>query len=360
LIRARRARALAARRGLGPEGAAAVLVGLLGLLVSARAEAGPPGPSTEAPKMAADRSLADALVVEPGATCLERATLLNNLLSWRDSERVDLRVTLRVRGSAVDPLAVMFTVVVGEELVVERRFAPAPQDCADLHAVVALALAIALDDTLAGELGIVAPPNPLAPSRSVAQIEARDGDLPAEPAPTRDRAERPALAVTAAAGVFAGLTPRLSAGGTLSFDIRPRDHFDVRLGALATHLPGFALDTGEVAITLAAARVDLCWGSAPISVRVRVCGGMAGGATLSRGRGFATNFQRTTPWFAAIVGIDLAIHLVGPLALDLALDGVFPVQRTRLDVRSDAGQLLASERLPIAGIQVFVGPRFEF
>ncbi len=332
---------------------------LAGLILAAPARAAPPEPATAAPAMAEDRPLAAALVVEPGATCLDRAALLDSVLSWRDSDRVDRRVTIGVRGASEDPRALEFEVRVGEDAVIERRFDPAPSDCADLHAVVGLAIAITLDETLAGQLGIVEPP-PSAPA-PVDQIEAGDGDIPAEPGPPLEPERRgPTLAVTAAAGVFAGLTPGLSAGGLLSFDIRPRDHFDLRLGALATHLPGFALDVGEVATTLAAGRVDLCWGTAPIAVRLRVCGGFAGGATRSRARGFEVNFVETLPWFAGIADIDVAVRLVGPLALELRIEGVFPVQRTRLEIRSEAGQRLASERFPLAGVLVAVGPRIEF
>lgn len=332
--------------------------GLATVLAASPARAAPPEGSTRAPKMASDRSLADALSVEPGATCLDHATLLEDLASWRDEPRVDLRVDIRVRGSTSNPLALAFELALNDEVVVERRFDPAPSNCADLHAVVALAIAIALDDTLASELGIVAPAEQPKP---VDQVEAGDGDLPRDrgkkPTPTR---KGPGLAVTAAAGLFAGLTPRLSAGGLVSFDIRPRDHFDIRLGVLATHLPKLDLDTGHVAVTLAAGRADLCWGTAPIEVRLRICGGVAGGATVSRASGFDSNFRRTTPWFAGLLGIDLTAHLIGPLALELRVEGVFPFQRTRLDVRSDAGQLLASEVFPVVGVLVAVGPRFEF
>jgi hypothetical protein len=339
--------------------AAALLLAASAMLIAQLARAAPPEHSTHAPKMPTDRSLAEAVAVEPGATCLDHATLVEHLGSWRDDLRVDLRVSVRVRGSTSDPRSLEFSVVVRDEIVAERRFDPAPSGCADLHAVVALAIAIALDDTLASELGIIEAGDPLAP---VDQVEPGDGDLPSDrdrPTPTTRR-RGPALAVTAAAGVFGGLTPKLSAGGLLSFDIRPRDHFDVRIGGLATHLPSFALDAGEVAVTLAAGRVDLCWGTQPIAVRLRVCGGVAGGAAVSRASGFASNFRRTTPWFAGLAGIDIAVHLIGPLALDLGVEAVFPFQRTRLDIRSDEGQLLASERFPVAGLLVAVGPRFEF
>ncbi|PRP93371.1 hypothetical protein ENSA5_42690 [Enhygromyxa salina] len=306
--------------------------------------------------MSAVRTLDDALAVEPGLTCLDRATLLANLLSWRDAAEVDPRVSIRVRGSSDSPRALSFVVRVRDEVAVERRFEPAPDSCADLHAVVALAIAIALDDTLATELGLVDE------AARVEQARPGEGDLPSQarrtPPPPRRRG--PALALTAAAGAFAGLTPGLSGGGELSLDLRPLDHFDLRFGALATHLPGFKLDEGRVGVTLAAGRLDLCWGTAPRVVRLRTCGGVAAGASVSVGRGYTDNFRRAIPWLGGIAAVDLAVHLVGPLALELRVEGVFPFHRTRIDVRSTGGQLLASERFPVAGLVVAVGPRFEF
>jgi hypothetical protein len=333
--------------------------------LGAPAHAAPPSP-TEAPKIAPDRSLAEALTVEPGATCLDRARLLEGLQSWSDSPRVDLRVAIDVRGSATEAQVLEFQVRVGEDVVVERRFDPAPSRCADLHATVTLAIAIALDDTLATELGIVeAPsPNPEPEPRDdgLEQAEPEADDIPSRPPrelPPRRRSGPP-LAITAAGAMFAGVTPRVSAGGLLSFDIRPRDHFDLRLGALVTHLPGFALDSGEVAVTLAAGRFDLCWGTEPMVIRLRLCGGVAGGAAISRGSGFDRNLRQTTPWFAGIAGVDVTLHLVGPLAVELRIEGVFPFQRTHVDVGREGGGLILREPFPVAGLLVALGPRFEF
>ena len=304
--------------------------------------------------MASHRTLGDALAVEPGATCLDRKTLLADLLSWRDAERVDQRVAIRVVGSSKDPRELSFALWIRDELAVERRFEPAPDDCADLHAVVALAIAIALDDSLASELGI-APP--------VEQVQPGEGDLPnferereREPPPRPG----PAFAITAAAAAFVGPTPRLSAGGELFFDLRPLDHFDIRVGGFATHLPSFPLGEGQVAVTVAAGRLDLCWGTAPRSVRLRLCGGLAAGATLSRASGFSISNQQADTYFAAIPSIDLAARVIGPLALELRVEGVFPLQHTELVIRDPDNNFVTSEPFPVAGFIIAVGPRFEF
>jgi hypothetical protein len=344
---------------------AAVALALAG--VSSSAIAAPPAGApvqpdgTTAPRMREDRTLADALTVEPGTTCLEREALLADIRSWRDDDQIDQRIAIRVRGSSDDPHSLAFAVWFGDELVIERSFDQAPESCTDLHAVVALAIAIALDDALPVELGIVDPP-----PEPVEQVDAGTGDVPDftdEPDP-KPRRRGPAFAVTIAPAAFVGVAPRASFGGLASFDIRPLEHFDVRLGVLATHLPRFELDAlgyeGRVGVTVAAGRVDLCWGTSPRRVRARLCAGVAGGATVSAGHGYTTDFRRSMPWFAGIAGADVAVRLIGPLSLELRVEGVFPFQRTVLDVRSTGGQLLARERFPVAGLIAAVGPRFEF
>jgi hypothetical protein len=315
------------------------------------------------------RTLTEAMLIEPGATCLVPETMVEHVRSWRDHDQVEDGITISVRGSNDNPRSLSFAVRFGDEVVIERGFDEAPENCTDLHAVVGLAIAIALDDALPPELGIVVP-EPPEPVEPVEQVEAGAGDLPDfsddddEPESESPRRRGPVLAVTVEAGAFVGLTPRASLGGLASLDIRPLDHFDVRIGALVTHLPRFELDwpgyDGHVDISVAAGRLDLCWGTAPRRVRGRVCAGAAGGATISAGRGYTTDFRRTTPWFAALGGLDVSARLIGPLALELRVEGVFPFQRTTLDVRSPGGQLLARERFPVAGLIVSVGPRLEF
>ena len=321
--------------------------------VSMQAAAAPPSTDTSAPMM--DRSLDEALVLEPGATCLARDKLITEIRAERiKNDPVDERLEIHVNGSSEHPHSVHVSIWIDGQLWMERPFNEKKiTSCADLYTFAGLAVAIMLDDLILLE-----------------QAQAEESDLPdfSDDEPEEEPTERrrgPPLAVMAAGAAFIGVTPQPSFGGLLSFDIRPLDHFDVRIGALATHLSGFRLDSpgydeGRVDVTVAAGRVDLCWGTAPRRVRGRVCGGVAGGAAVSAGHGYTTDFRRTTPWFAGLAGFDLSVQLIGPLALELRLEGVFPLQRTVLDIRSASGQLLARERFPLAGMIIAVGPRIEF
>lgn len=321
-------------------------------------------PALHAP--APERPLAEALQVEPGASCLEPTTLLEHLASWRGDDLLDARLAVLVVGSAADPRAIRVEIWVGPELWIERSFEAAPERCADRHAVVALAIAIALDDTLAEELGLIAPlepddsgePNPPAEPEPTEQVH--EDELPSDDSATSEAlGRRTKLGLTAAAGVFGGVHPQLAAGGSLTFDMRPRPHFDLRVGAMATHAPTLRFLEGSVASTVAAGRVDLCWGTLPRTIRLRLCGGFAGGALVAQARGFARNYDRTYPWMALLAGIDLVIQLVGPLALELRIDGFAALQRNILEI-DEASATVGSLGYPAGGLMIGLGPRFEF
>lgn len=347
-----------------------VLASWLASASASEAHAAPPSLPTQRP-------LSEAISLDPGATCLDRQALLDDLGSWRDHPTIDERLRVEVRGDPDDPRALGFVVELDGRETAVRRFDEAPARCEDLHAVVALAIAIALDDSLASDLGIVEPAEPSAPADPLAPVEPSEpadplapvdqqapgeGDLPRlepRPRPPLDR-PGPALALTPLALISAGLTPRLTGGAGLSFDIRPRDHFDVRLGGLVVHESGIPLSTGRVAMTLAAGRVDLCWGTAPLTVRLRLCAGVAGGATIASAAQLPDAHVEALPWIAGIGDVDVAVHLIGPLALEFRVEGVFPLMRNRFVVDDELNQVVDSVRPEVAGLLVGIGPRFEF
>jgi hypothetical protein len=334
--------------------AIAFVVATIVALTSPRAIAGPPPDPPQRP-------LAEAIQVEPGASCLDPATLLQHLQSWRDAPELDARIAVLIHGSD-DPRQIGFEVWVGSTAWIERSFDPAPEQCADRHAVVALAIAIALDDTLAEELGLIAPAPPM-PREPTAVIQATDDERPIddlEPVHQPPPSRRPRLGVTLAAGMFGGLHPQLGAGGLASFDVRALPHFDLRFAGFGSHVPNVRFAEGTIASTIVAGRFDMCWGTLPRTVRLRICGGFAAGALHAKPRGFDRNSTQTLPWLGVLAGIDLVVLLVGPLALELRIDGFVALQRNVLDLSTATGDTVGSLRYAPGGLILAVGPRFEF
>src|SRR6185312_14138067 len=75
---------------------------------------------------AADRPLRDALVVDPGASCLDRDALLDDVRTWLGSDQVDAGVTIEVRGSPDQPRNVSFRMLRDGQVVASRAFEPGP------------------------------------------------------------------------------------------------------------------------------------------------------------------------------------------------------------------------------------------
>ncbi|MCA9700101.1 MAG: hypothetical protein KC431_21425, partial [Myxococcales bacterium] len=110
-------------------------IGLLATLLGSAAQvahAAPPDDSMLAPAMQpAPGTLDAALDLDPGASCLARATLLEHVTSWRDQDQdLDPRVAVVVRGDPQNPQRLRFEVLLDGAIAVEREFEAAPDDCA--------------------------------------------------------------------------------------------------------------------------------------------------------------------------------------------------------------------------------------
>jgi hypothetical protein len=87
---------------------------------------------------AAVKPLRDRLVVQPGATCLDRDTLVQEVEAWLGNGNVPDDLQIVVLGSALSERDVSLRIRSGSGTVAERHFAPGPERCEHLHAVVAL------------------------------------------------------------------------------------------------------------------------------------------------------------------------------------------------------------------------------
>jgi len=292
-----------------------------------------------------DVAVSDALSVDPGATCLEHDRLTEQVVTWLGRDEVDPRLTVVVEGDLDADHTLVFTLHDRGEVIAERVFSPGPSRCDDLHSVVALAIALALDATVLESVGIVPEPVPepereRTPERELAPIVPRPEAPPASPGPDLSTPpDRPwRVRVRAGGLVTLGLPPPLGGGPEIGLELGWRELVDLQVGVMgATSGPQPVDQDATLRIALWAGRADVCVGPALGRLRPRACGGLIAGSALGEGRGFGQNYQVVVPWVALAVGGDLRVALTRRLALSLDLDAVLSTVQPVFDVYEELG-----------------------
>lgn len=359
-------------RGRAARVAAGFAAAWLASVGSARAApvVGVPEPEPEAPSPATVPSgervaVADALDLDPGATCLEHDRLVEQVVTWLERDELDPRLTVAVVGDPTEVRTLRFTLHDRGTPIAERTFAPGPSSCDDLHSVVALAIALAVDATVLESVGITpAPPTEPEPAPEPAPLPEPERTETSEPSPLPDLAPRPrpwALRASLRGLLTVGVPPTLGGGGQLGLEAGWRDLVDVQLGVLATSAGAQPVDAGAqssgeatLAVTLVAGRADACVGPQLRRVRPRLCGGVLAGAALAEGRGFRDDYRATLPWLAVALGGDVRVGLSARTALSFGLDGLVSLVRPVFDVREDF-EVRQLRELPRFGAAIGMG-----
>lgn len=308
--------------------------------------AGPPSvgaPSEVAPSAVVDdaptTSLSEAIVVRAGATCLEHARLVSQIRAWTDRDRVDARLVVEVTGDGKDPRKLAFTLRRGDDVVAVRRFDPAPTRCSDIHSVVGLAIALAIDATLLEEIHRDPPevipdepppempdeppdePPPETPDQPPRDVRPPDVKPTATPKPRPTPAPR-WRAWTELLGVFSiGAPPGVGGGGRLSVLARHRDIVDVGGGAMVLSSGSERVGIGRALLWAVAGRVDVCAGPRFGRVRLRGCTGLIAGAAFAVGQGFDRDRSSRIPWLAVPLGAKLELQLAPRIAIVFGAEG---------------------------------------
>lgn len=300
-----------------------------------------PGPSFDEPTKAPPPvavldeptvPLADALVVRAGATCLERDRLVSQIRTWFDRDRIDARLVVEVVGDEHEPRKLAFSIRRAEQVIAVRRFEPAPDRCADLHAVVGLAIALAIDATLlesvAGNPRRPPDPPPREPDVSPESETPRVRPRAARPRPWRLWGE-----VTAQLSIGAPLD--VGGGARVGLRASWRRILDLSVGALAISSGREAIGDGSAVFSAVAGRFDVCAGPPWPRLRPRGCVGVIAGAALAAGQGFDTDSTARLPWVAIPFGVDLEIRLARRIDLVIGLEGAPAVLRPTFEATSD-------------------------
>jgi hypothetical protein len=289
-------------------------------------------------------SIKEAINLYPGATCLELGRLTDAVQRILSTDAIDARIRVEVRGDWRAPNVVSITIWRVAQAYATRRFDDAPADCAELHSLVGLAIAFAIDATW------------LAKGKKEKKV-----DVAPPVAKTPTLVQR--LALGADAAISGGVVAGLGMGASLRLELRALSWLDLRSSVLGVFSLKQPLGAGNVDLILTAARVDAC-GGMPLQPRfaMRACLGAAIGGLTTHGRNFTPSMTDTTLWLAVVGGVDGLWTVSEHIKLVVAIDGVIPIGRhivQVLDLKKNepVGDSLTLNRVAVMGR---IGPLFSF
>jgi hypothetical protein len=294
------------------------------------------------------RPVREAIVVEPGATCLGAAALVEQVEAWVGTDRVDSDVVVDVRGSPDHPRDAGFQMLRAGSIVAVRRFEPGPSRCEQLHAVLGLAIAMALKASLVEELAPTMVPMPVL--------------APAVP-PGPPVQATPPWSVVADAIVAVAVLPDAAFGFDARIERALSPVFGLRLGLLGVlaHGEAFSGVPGHFDEWLLAPRLDLCAGLELGSrVRMHGCMGMSGGGLHAQGYSYASSRSTFIRWLAVANELGVAVDLSRHWSIGASAALILPVARNSIVLRDYSENVLEQRDLAPVGWIFGVGPMLRF
>jgi len=320
-------------------------------------------PATErARAQAPERSIAEALTVSSGDACLLTEPLSEHIATWLHSTAIDARLAITVLPDAAPRRGASVAVRRDAAVIGVRRFDRLPADCSDRRAAIGLAIALAIDATALDTLSA----DRASPTTATDSETTRAGPAPAPAAPAPATTRRPTtegahdralfhLAAGADAMLVIGLAIDPAAGGAFAFE-GALANGALRLSAFATVPVEAPIGNGAATISIAGASLVACArGELPFGDPFG-CLGASAGVLSAEGLDFPQPLATELPWLALDASIGLRVHLVGALAIRVAVGGTLRLTSLRLDVLGSDGAPIDSRTLPRAGLTATVGP----
>ncbi|MEC7523696.1 MAG: hypothetical protein VYE22_27685 [Myxococcota bacterium] len=293
-----------------------------------------------APAAADDRPLSEAVSVAREGECLTADGLLPHLRTWLERDAIDARLGVLIEESGP---GARFVVLHDGRPSASRTFDRLPASCADRRAVVALAVALAVDAALLESLRADAPPSADAPPPA--------SPPPASPSPAPPPAPPIVRLELAAEGqALFEVLPEVAGAWQVGPRLVIADAFELALSAWVTSVSGAALAEGRVSAQLAGGRLDACVRRPIGAIYLRGCGGAAAGVALGAGEGVPGAREARVPFVGLLARAALGLPLTDWLALELSADGWIALLRPRFDViDASTGAASQSATLPLGG-----------
>ena len=285
----------------------ATFVTFFALLVPCTAFAAAPSvPEAQAP-------LADVVQMPTLSPCFDRIALTAAIERWLERSTVDARLRVLVY---VDEGIPSFSIRLGDEPPLVRRFEESPQDCESERDALALSIALAIDAI----------------------------------APASQKAREPVWTLDLGALATTPWTERVNFGGALALGLRIGKHFEPQLGAsfsLANDQSIEGAPTGRLDTRLILARASGCF-TTPIfdTARALACGGVTVGPSTLSASGLQDARSETNLFWAAAGTLEIRFRIAGQLGLHLAADVLASLRRGTTRIDGADGQAVSVETLP--------------
>lgn len=315
-----------------------------------------PAPTTSAPAESDDPAaiervdIAIALDVNAGATCIEHERLATQVRAWLEDPRIDSRLRIEVVGDEESPLKLSFTLRRGDEVIAVREFDPAPERCTDLHAVVGLAIALAIDATVLESVGVE--PRETPPKPKTTDTPPKPPRVPPKVQRAKPRAWRMRTDLT---GVFTyGHPPGVGGGAKLELGFAWREMLELGFGAMAASSGLEPVGDESATFSVAGGLAQICGGPPWKVVRPRGCVGVIAGAAIAAGRGFMVDQTSHVAWVVIPFGADLRVRLAQRVAFTFGVDGLAAVVRPVFEAVTVEDERVV-RRFPSVGLAVEAG-----
>jgi hypothetical protein len=301
----------------------ALVSGLVLLLVPATAEALP-----------RQRPLGDVIHVRPGVTCIDDEALREQVRAWLNADAVDADLRVEVEGSNLDGRFVAFRIWRGERLIAQRSFTPGPSECAQLHAVLGLAVALALKVSLRDEL-------------------------------LDELAARPSAGWSVGAGATAAwnVVPGVAGGLALWLEKALPEHFSVYLELSGLMSGDTRVKQSSGSFTTSSVAVDAAACVIPVfgeSVRGRFCAGLEARTVLATGSGFQISRDALLDWFSIANSAGLSVAILPKWALVGTARLVVPLEKVQIAVADGGGRVVETRDSAAVGGSLSLGAAYEF
>lgn len=301
---------------------------------------------SSAPAVSADQSVADAVTVAPGGTCLEEERLEHRIARWLERERIDGDIRVQVQGGP-NANDFRFTLRRKDASPTVREMSEVPGDCGDQHAAVALAIALAIDASLLGPLEEPEPTTVVAPT-------------PIQPLP-REEPFQPRISASLGGGAGVGFVTDKALGAFVALHGELMRNFELRLAGRWTGI--FKAAWPELGINydvgLTTASLGLCPVVRPLrSLSATACGEFLGGLFRTKAFGLRSAAVQNLPYWAVGAGLDFRIHVTARVSVRVSFDLVLPLIARSIVIDDPMGDVAGQRDLLPASVFLGLGPMF--